>query len=305
MIQPNKILAVDDEPDIRAMYEDLLGELGFEVRTVGTIADAVAALDDGDWSVVLLDQRLRGQTGGDEGLTLIEEAKRRSPEARIIVVTGYVSDASAAQALEAGAYDYIEKTQNFDVILRAKVRNAMELARERWLNSLSDDQVRARLDELWLEAKTTTSKDRKGRVLEELLELLLKQIPGFVVASRERSRDEEFDLVVRNESTDPLWAKESPYLLVECKNWAGKVGPTELDRFINKLDRRYGRCRVGLLVSVNGWTEGVRSTLAAKREQDSLVMLIDGTDLEGLIQASDRLAALTGLHQRATLGATG
>jgi len=305
MIQPNKILAVDDEPSIREMYEDMLGDLGFVVRTVGTYADAVTALDEGDWSVVLLDQRLRGRDGGDEGLTLIEQTKRRSPEARIIIVTGYVSDESAVLALESGAYDYIEKTQNFDVILQAKVRNAMELARERWLNSLSGDQARARLDELWQEAKTTTSTDRKGRALEELLELLLKQIPGFVVALRERSRDEEFDLLVRNESTDPLWDKESPYLLVECKNWASKVGPDELDRFINKLARRYKRCRVGLLVSVNGWTEGLGTTLLAKREQDMLVILIDRSDLERLIQTSDRLAVLKELHQRATTAGEG
>jgi DNA-binding NtrC family response regulator len=54
MIQPNKILAVDDEPGIREMYRDLLGELGFDVRTVGTIADAAVA-------VALRDQHILAQ----------------------------------------------------------------------------------------------------------------------------------------------------------------------------------------------------------------------------------------------------
>ena len=52
--------ARDDEPAILRMYIDLLTEAGLEVHTAPTIDAAVTALDEGDWSVVLLDQRLHG-----------------------------------------------------------------------------------------------------------------------------------------------------------------------------------------------------------------------------------------------------
>ena len=303
MIQPNKILAVDDEAQILRVYEDMLGEMGLDVHTAQTVDEAVVCLDEGDWSVVLLDQRLRGSSGGDEGLTLIDEAKRRSPESKIIVVTGYASKDTIETTFAAGAYDYIEKTQSFETLLRAKLRNATELARERWRTSLSDDQVSMQLEQAWSVARSATSPARKGRALEDLLELLLMQIPGFVVAAREHSSDEEFDLVVRNKSLDPLWAKESAYFLVECKNWAQPVGPDELDRFIAKLGRRYGRSRLGFFVAASGFTAGVHTTLAAKREQDLLVILIDKQDLDALVTSKDRPKMLEQLHQRAAVAA--
>lgn len=71
---------------------------------------------------------------------------------------------------------------------------------------------------LFAQMGSETNAQRKGRLLEDLMELLLKSIPGFIVKSRRRGLDEELDLVVRNESTDPLWGKDSQYFLVECKN---------------------------------------------------------------------------------------
>jgi CheY-like chemotaxis protein len=298
MISPYKILAVDDDPAILRMYRDLLTEAGLELHTATTIDEAVTALDEGDWSVVLLDQRLHGADGSDEGLSLVAEVDRRSPGAKSIVVTGYASSETIEQAFAAGVYDYIEKTQTFATLLRAKVRNATELARERWLASLDRDQVSTELARLWNAASTESNSARKGRSLEDLLELLLGQIPGFVVATRRRSADEEFDLVVRNESADPLWSKDSQYFLVECKNWTSKVGPQELDRFVGNIERRFGRAKLGFFVAANGFTAGFKTTLAANRKGDVLVTPLDGGDLEALVQADDREALLKQHHQR-------
>ncbi|PRP96748.1 Alginate biosynthesis transcriptional regulatory protein AlgB [Enhygromyxa salina] len=299
MIRPDKILAVDDDPAILRIYRELLAEAGLEVHTATSLDEAVTALDEGDWSVVLLDQRLHGAEGSDEGLTLVGEVDRRSPGAKVIIVTGYASPETIEQAFAAGVYDYVEKTQNFETLLRAKLRNATELARERWLASLDQDQVSAELVRQWDAARAETNSARKGRLLEDLLELLFGQIPGFVVATRRRSLDEEFDLVVRNESADPLWSKDSQYFIVECKNWSSKVDPRELDRFVNKLERRYGRARFGFFVATNGFTAGVKTTLAANRKGDVLVIPLDGGDLATLVQADDREALLKQHHQRA------
>jgi CheY-like chemotaxis protein len=299
MIDPNKILAVDDEPQTLNVYRDLLAEDGLELRTAATMTQAIAALDEGDWALVLLDQRLHGAQGSDDGLTLIEEVQRRSPGAKVIVVTGYASPDAIDRAFAAGIYDYVEKTESFETLLRAKVRNATELARERWLASLSGDAVSQQLTRLWAEARTEPERARKGRLLEDLLELLLKQIPGFVVVSRRRSADEEFELVVRNESTDPLWSKDSQYFLVECKNWSSKVGPDELDRFVNKLERRHGRAKLGFFVAPNGFTDGFTRTLATRRREHVLVVPLDDQALNRMVAGPDRGEVLKDLHQRA------
>jgi CheY-like chemotaxis protein len=294
----DKILAVDDEANILAIYGEMLALDGFDVTGVSTYQQAVDALDAGDWSVVLLDQRLHGPPGGDEGLELIEEVERRSPGAKVIVVTGYASPSSIERAFKAGVYDYVEKTENFKTLLRAKVRNAVEVARERWLTLLNDD-ASTKLSDLWNQVRGATGSAEKGRLLEDLVESLLRLVPGFVVAARRRGLDEEFDLIVRNESTEPFWAKESQYFLVECKNWSGSVGPDELDRFINKLQRRYDRATLGFFIASNGFTKGFMSTLATRRWGNTLVVPIGPDDLQRLVEEPERNEVLKALHQRA------
>lgn len=298
-IDPDKILAMDDDPDILNVLRDTLAEDGLDLRTASNMDEAVQALDEGDWAVVLIDQRLHGSEGSDEGLGVVTEVERRSPGAKSIIMTGYASEEAIERAFASGVYDYVEKSRHFDLLLRAKVRNARELAREQRLAAIGASAASASLRDLWTRAKAETDRNRKGRLLEDLLELLLRQVPGFVVSARRRSGDEEFDLVVRNESHDPLWAKEGQYFLVECKNWTSTVGPDELDRFVNKLERRFGRATLGFFVAANGFTSGFPSTLATRRRENLLVVPIDGAALEVLISAPDHDQALKQLHQRA------
>ncbi|MFV8749987.1 response regulator [Nannocystaceae bacterium ST9] len=294
----DKILAVDDEKNILAIYGEMLGLDGLSVTGVSSYQQAVDALDQGDWSVVLLDQRLHGSAGGDEGLELIEEVERRSPGAKIIIVTGYASPETIERAFKVGVYDYVEKTENFKTLLRAKVRNAIELARERWLTS-AEDEVSTRLSELQAQVRGATTSAEKGRILEDLVESIFRAAPGFVVATRRRGLDEEFDLVVRNESIDPFWTKESQYFLVECKNWSGSVGPNELDRFTNKLERRFGRATLGFFIAANGFTKGFAATLATRRRENIVVVPIGPDELQRLVDDPARNEVLKTLHQRA------
>lgn len=299
MIRHDKILAIDDEQSVLDVYRDVLAEEGLALRTATGVQQAADALDEGDWAIVLLDQKLHGAHGGDDGLELLTEIERRSPGAKTIVVTGYASPKAIERAFNAGVYDYVEKTENFETLLRAKVRNASEMARQQWLARSSQTETDAQLERLWADVRVETDRNRKGRLLEDLLELLFRLVPGFVVTARRRGADEEFDLIVRNESTDPLWSKESALILIECKNWSSRVGPDELDRFVSKLERRYGRAKLGFFVAANGFTRGFASTLATGRQRDVLVVPLDATALQRLVDGPDREALLEQLYQQA------
>ena len=290
-----RILAVDDDEKYLRIYRDMLEPLGWEVHPAKSYVEAIDRLDEGDWSVVLLDQRLRGATSPDEeGIGLIQEVERRSPGAKAIMVTGYASHTAIEQAFAAGVYDYVEKTPSFETLLRVKVEHAMEFQRQRWLVHASDSEAQ----DLFAQMTSEPNPHRKGRLLEDLIELLLKSIPGFIVKSRRRGLDEELDLVVRNESTDSLWGKDSQYFLVECKNWSRPCDPRELDRFLMKLQRRFDRAKLGFFVAASGFTEGVRTTLAAERKSSHLVIPIDRADLQALVDAPNRSEALKDFHQR-------
>jgi CheY-like chemotaxis protein len=304
MSYTGRILAVDDDARVLAIYRKVLEPLGWDLHTVDTYVDAVTRLAEGDWGVVLVDLKLRGAGGPDEGLGLLPEIDRHCPGAKAIVVTGYASPESIEQAFKAGVYDYVEKTQTFATLLRVKVENAMELQRQRWLAYAGEDADRTQARALWAKVRSETNSHRKGRLLEDLLELLLKSVPGFVVASRKRGLDEEFDLVARIDGTsDSFWQRDGQYLLVECKNWSRPCDPKELHHLLAKLRLRFGRARLGFFVAPAGFTPGVRTTLAAMRLESHLVVPIDRDDLERLVEAEDRSEVLKALHER-TVGVT-
>jgi hypothetical protein len=136
--------------------------------------------------------------------------------------------------------------------------------------------------------------------------LLFKSIPGFGgVSTRRRSDVEEIDLVIPNESPDPVWQKEGSYLLGECKNWSSRVGRSEFDAFRGKLQRRFGRCQLGFFVSTGGFTEpfvDVQDSYSA--HPDRIVVVPIGPEALArlvLAQPSDRNAELRRLHEEVIL----
>jgi two-component system, NtrC family, response regulator PilR len=106
---PNpRLLVIDDEPDLRTLYELTLLREGYDVESAGTVAEAWALLEErgtGGYQLLITDMRLPDGTGLDL-LRRIEEAGR--PE-RGVVITAYGSPENAVEALKAGAYDYLTK----------------------------------------------------------------------------------------------------------------------------------------------------------------------------------------------------
>jgi len=91
--------------------------------------------------------------------------------------------------------------------------------------------------------------NEKGAVLEEVMLRLFRQIDGWRCRRDVRTRTEQIDISILNESVDPLWRQEGPLLLAECKNWSDKCGKNELVEFLEKIRNRRGRCRLGFLIS--------------------------------------------------------
>ena len=99
------LLVVDDEPDLRTLYELTLLREGYDIETAGTVQDALLHLKDRTYSAVITDMRLPDGTGLDV-LRWLEDSGRRE---KAIVITAYGSAENAVEALKAGAYDYLTK----------------------------------------------------------------------------------------------------------------------------------------------------------------------------------------------------
>ena len=99
------LLVIDDEPDLRTLYELTLLREGYDMDTAGTVEEALLHLKDRTYSAVITDMRLPDGSGLDL-LRWLEEGGRRE---KTIVITAYGSAENAVEALKAGAYDYLTK----------------------------------------------------------------------------------------------------------------------------------------------------------------------------------------------------
>lgn len=296
-----KILIIDDDSAFLDLYRDILLTEGHVVVGAST-AEQGAALLDAEIDVVLIDQKLNGPGGPDSGLELVAKARQLSPFAKPIIVTGYSSPEAIARAFNDGVYDYLVKNGAFEALLKAKVRNAVEITRERRLAALTNGAREQRIRALWTACATESDGNKKGAALEEVIELLFRSTPGFTkVESRLRTSSEEIDLTVLNEVPTAPWKSEGSYILCECKNWSSTVGAPEFRNFKGKFDTKQRRATVGVFVSMNGFTSGFTNELA-RTPTDVVMLLVDKAGVQKWIDSSDRLAFLSGLHQAQTIG---
>jgi hypothetical protein len=133
-------------------------------------------------------------------------------------------------------------------------------------------------------AETATD---KGNSLELLMEALFAQVPGFVVYQRNlRTETEEIDLVVVNNSPDPVYSRDGAIILVECKNWTGRPGRPEFSLLESKIRNRHNRCTLGFFISWSGFAETVSSEALRTSRDDYVIVCLTGVDI--------RQAALVG-----------
>jgi signal transduction histidine kinase len=115
---PRRILVVDDEKRMAQSLQKLLGQFGFEVTIVHSVAEGIASATTGDFPVVITDLRMPDGSGHD-----IVAAVGTRTNVAVIVITGHASTESAIQALHDHAFDYIRKPFEFEV-LRATIERA-------------------------------------------------------------------------------------------------------------------------------------------------------------------------------------
>ena len=106
---PNpRLLVVDDEPDLRTLYELTLLREGYEVESAGTVEEAWTLLQErgaAGYQLVITDMRLPDGSG----LDLLHRIDARGHGEKAVVITAYGSPENAVEALKAGAYDYLTK----------------------------------------------------------------------------------------------------------------------------------------------------------------------------------------------------
>jgi two-component system response regulator PilR (NtrC family) len=119
--RPAQILVIDDEPDLRTLYELTLLREGYRVEAAGSVSEAWQHLEAGRFDAVITDMRLPD----GQGMEIIHRIQKAQRSERCVVMTAYGSAENAVEALKAGAFDYLTKPVDLKQF-RAVVASAVQ-----------------------------------------------------------------------------------------------------------------------------------------------------------------------------------
>ena len=105
MSQRQKILIVDDEPDIRELLEITLGRMKLDTRSARNVKEAQDWLAREPFDLCLTDMRLPD----GNGLELVQHIQKRHTQVPVAMITAHGSVDTAIHALKAGAFDFLTK----------------------------------------------------------------------------------------------------------------------------------------------------------------------------------------------------
>ena len=131
------LLIVEDDKSFLQRLARAMEGRGFTVTTAESVADGLTQLETTSPAFAVVDMRLED----GNGLDVISALKRRRPDARAIILTGYGNIATAVNAVKLGAVDYLSKPVDADDVVAALL--ALEGRRaEPPENPMSADRVR-------------------------------------------------------------------------------------------------------------------------------------------------------------------
>jgi two-component system response regulator RegA len=132
------LLIVEDDKSFLQRLARAMESRGFTVTTAESVADGLSQLETISPAFAVVDMRLED----GNGLDVISALKRRRPDARAIILTGYGNIATAVNAVKLGAVDYLSKPVDADDVVAALLaldgrkaeppENPMSADRVRW-----------------------------------------------------------------------------------------------------------------------------------------------------------------------------
>ena len=117
----SKILVVDDEESMCQFLSIMLRKDGHEVQTASSGEKALQMIVDEPFDAVITDIRMSGKNG----LDVLSGVKETDPTLPVVILTAYASQETAIEAVNLGAYSYIEKPYDVDQLLLT-LRRAIE-----------------------------------------------------------------------------------------------------------------------------------------------------------------------------------
>jgi len=107
-----KVLIIEDDPLQKELLEESLKEKGFTVISASSAEEGEKILEKETVDAVVTDVKLPGKSG----ITFLKEVKKTHPETEVVIITAFSNIEDAVEAIKAGAFHYITKPYDIDVL---------------------------------------------------------------------------------------------------------------------------------------------------------------------------------------------
>jgi len=195
----NRILIVDDEPDIRELLEITLGRMSLATNSAADLESARQLLSTEHFNLCLTDMRL---PDGD-GIELVEYIQKKHKQIPCAVITAHGTTESAIKALKSGAFDFVSKPIDLQK-LRDLVNAALRLPQQR------EDEAPAAAESRIGPSITGQSK-RVVELREQIAKLARSQAPVYISGESGSGKELAARAIHKNSSRSG-----APFIAVNC-----------------------------------------------------------------------------------------
>ena len=232
MKEKPKILVVDDEESHRIMLRAVLKDEGYEVVEAADGSEAVRAVEQEPFDLVLLDVRMKTM----DGIEALNEIRKISPLIPVLIMTAYASVKTAVEALKAGAFDYLTKPLDIEE-LKILIEKALELYHLREENLTLKERLGDRFD-----FSKIIGKSRKMIELFDTLSLVAPTDATILILGESGTGKE----LVANAIHHNSFRKSQPFIKISCSALPETLLESELfgherGAFTGAIARREGR----------------------------------------------------------------
>ncbi|HJA09533.1 MAG TPA: sigma-54 dependent transcriptional regulator [Candidatus Mailhella merdigallinarum] len=206
------ILIVDDDQPHRSMLRTVLRGWGYGVEEADDGTTAVALVRERAFDVVLTDVRMAHM----DGITTLSQIRAWNPAIPVLIMTAWSSVESAVDALRLGAYDYLTKPLDFDVL-----RLSLERALDHTRLATENQELRRRLTN---QESPILGRSRPVRELVEMVETVAPTEATVLITGESGTGKE---LVARAIQSASL-RKDKPFVTINCAALAENLLESEL-----------------------------------------------------------------------------
>lgn len=197
-----KVLVVDDELILRTALKSALSSQGYEVKVCESGKKALQMLQSEFFDIALVDVRLPDING----LDLLQEIRKISPETGVIIITAYAEVRSAVKAIKEGAFDYLSKPFQEEELFITMEKFLRFRNLERELKSLKETlTAKASSEDLVAESKAMREILQKVDLIAET------DVPVLILGESGTGKEVIADLIQKRSKR-----RDKPYIKLNC-----------------------------------------------------------------------------------------